>query len=438
MSMQNMAGKSTRASLGLHAKAGLGVVAFLVVGVGGWAAFTEISGAIVAAGSLVVDSDVKKVQHPTGGIVGTLLVRNGDRVKSGDVLIHLDDTVTRSELAIVVKGLNELAARKWRLTAELNGAEDIAFPEQFLTQDRDSEVAQVIDAERKLFRIRHVARIGQKAQLRQRIEQLKDEIVGQTAQENAKSREIELVQRELTGVRELWQKNLVPISKLTALEREATRIEGERAQLSAAISQVKGKIAETELQIIQVDRELSSEVGKELREIDAKIGEFIERKVAAGDKLKRVDIRAPQDGIVHQSAVHTVGGVINAGETAMLIVPEADGLMVEAKIAPQDIDQIQVGQPAVLRFSSFNQRTSPEIHGTVSRISADITADQRTGQNFYTSRIALLDHEVARLGQVKLMPGMPLEVFVRTEDRSVLSYLLKPMRDQIIRAFRER
>jgi HlyD family secretion protein len=222
------------------------------------------------------------------------------------------------------------------------------------------------------------------------------------------------------------------------LERESTRIDGERGQLIAAIAQAKGKIAETRLQIMQIDQNLSSDVAKELRDIDAKIGEFVERKVAAEDQLKRVDIRAPQDGTVFQSTIHTVGGVIKAGDAIMLIVPDTDSLEVEAKVNPQDINQVQLDQSAVLRFSAFNSRTTPEINGKVTRVSADTSTDQRTGQSYYTIRISLSLQEVAQLGDVKLLPGMPVEVFVQTGERTVVSYLMKPLRDQIARAFIER
>jgi HlyD family secretion protein len=251
---------------------------------------------------------------------------------------------------------------------------------------------------------------GQKSQLRQRIAQLDDEVRGYAALQQAKAEEIELIQRELTGVRILWQKNLIQINRLTVLEREAARLKGELAQSTASSAQVRGKISEIELQIIQIDQDLSSEVARELREIDGKIGEFVERKVTAEDQLKRVDIRAPQDGVVHQLSVHTVGGVVSPADPVMLIVPQADLLTVEAKISPQDIDQLYVGQPASLRFSAFNQRTTPEIQGAISRISADVTSDQRTGQNFYTARVSITPEELARLGNVKLLPGMPAEI----------------------------
>jgi HlyD family secretion protein len=231
---------------------------------------------------------------------------------------------------------------------------------------------------------------------------------------------------------------LVQVSKLTELQREEARLEGDSAQLVAQAAQAGGKIAETELQIIQIDRDLSSEVAKETREIDAKIGEFVERKVTAEDQLKRMEIRAPQDGTVFQSSVHTVGGVITPGEPIMLIVPDADKLAVEARVNPQDIDQLQIGQSAMLRLSAFNLRTTPEIMGLVTRISADTSTDQRTAQSYYTIRISLPPKEVAKLGDIKIIPGMPVETFVQTGERTMLSYLVKPLNDQLMRTFREK
>ena len=428
----------SRRSIRRHALAGLVIVAVLGGGVGGWAGTMKLSGALIAPGSVVVDSNVKKVQHPTGGIVGELRVRDGDRVKVGDVVVRLDDTVTRANLAIVTKGLNELTARKARLESERDGANDVLFPADLIARVNDPEVAAVVDSERKLFELRRSARIGQKEQLRQRIGQLKEEVRGYRAQQEAKTKEIELIEREMVGVRDLWKQKLVPITRLTELERQAARLEGESAQLIAQTAQVGGKIAETELQIIQIDRDLSSEVAKETREIDGKLGEFVERKVTAEDQLKRVDIRSPQDGTVFQATVHTVGGVITAGDPIMLIVPEADNLTVEAKVNPQDIDQVKIGQIALLRLSAFNQQATPEINGAVTRISADATSDQRTGLTYYTIRIAMAPQEVAKLGDVTVIPGMPVEAFVQTGERTMLSYFLKPLNDQLMRVFRQR
>ena len=428
----------TRRSMRRHLLAAIVVVLVLVVGVGGWAATAVISGAVVASGSLVVDTNVKKVQHPTGGIVGELRVRDGDHVHAGDIVVRLDETVTRANLAIVTKSLDELMARKARLESERDGWDTIVFPAQLVAGGSDPDPAAAMDSERKLFNLRKTARSGQKAQLQERISQLGEEITGLAAQQNSKAKEIALVERELAGVRDLWNKNLVQLNRLTALEREAARLDGERGQLVASSAQAKGKIAETALQILQIDQDLASEVAKELREVDGKIGEFVERKVTAEDQLKRIDIRAPQDGSVFQLAVHTVGGVITAGDPIMLIVPEADNLSVEVKVNPLDIDQLQLNQKATLRFSAFNARTTPEIEGIVTRISADTSTDQRTGQSYYTIRISMPAEQIERLGNVKLLPGMPVEAFVQTGERTMLSYLMKPLHDQVMRAFREK
>jgi HlyD family secretion protein len=430
--------KGARRSIQVHLIIGLAMVVVLVVGLGGWASTAEISGALIAPGQIVVETNVKKVQHPTGGVVGELLARDGDKVRAGQIVVRLDDTVTKANLAIVTKNLDAALARAARLQAEQRGLDRITFPPQLTDRARDPDVVTVMASEGKLFEVRVNGRAGQKAQLRERVTQLNEEISGLTAQEKAKDEEIALVQKELEGVRDLYNKRLIQISRLTTLERDSARLNGERAQYIAARAQARGKITETELQIIQVDKDVVSEVSKDLREANDKIGEFVERKVTAEDQLRRVDIRAPQDGIVEQTSVHTVGGVITAGDTIMLIVPQTDDLQVEAKVNPQDIDKLQVGQKTLLRLSAFNQRTTPELNGTVSRVSPDVTTEQRTGQSYYTIRVSMPPEEIARLGEAKLIPGMPVEAFVQTGDRTMMSYLMKPLHDQLMRAFREK
>ncbi len=394
-------------SIRRHILAGSILVAALVIGLGGWASTAQISGALIAQGSIVVDSNVKKVQHPTGGVVGELFVRDGDHVKAGDILIRLDETVTRANLAIVNKGLIELYARKARLAAERDGADTMAVPPELAGRTNEPDVKEALGSERKLFELRHQDRLGQKQQLRERITQLHEQIFGLAAQQAAKDKGIALTEQELQGVRDLWQKNLVQLNRLTSLQRDEARLDGERGQIIAQAAEAKGKIAEIQLQIIQVDQDLSSDVAKDLRETDSKIGEYVERKVTAEDQLKRTDIRAPQDGTVFQSTANTVGGVIAAGDPIMLIVPESDNLTVEVKVDPKDIDQGQFGQTVVLRFTTFNVRTTPEINGTVSRIAADTSTDQRTGQSYYLVRIAMPAEELKHLGDVKF-PGMPV------------------------------
>ncbi|TKB87577.1 MAG: HlyD family type I secretion periplasmic adaptor subunit, partial [Mesorhizobium sp.] len=278
---------------------------------------------------------------------------------------------------------------------------------------------------------------GQKAQLEERIAQLSEEVSGLTEQRDAKSQEIKLIGLELDGMRKLWHRKLVSIDRITTLERDAVRLEGEHGNLTAAIAQSKGHTSEIRLQIIQIDQDLRSEVATELRDVQAKLAELVEQKVSAEDQLRRIDIRSPQTGVVHQLGVHTVGGVISAGELIMQIVPVTDDLTVEARVAPQDIDQLTPRQSATLRLSAFNQRITPELNGVVSEISPDLSIDERSGTSFYTVRVTLPRTELTRLKGLTLAPGMPVEVFFSTGSRTMLSYLVKPLEDQIQRAFRE-
>lgn len=425
-------------SISRHLALGAAAIVLLVGGVGGWAVTTELSGAVIASGQLVVDSNVKKVQHPTGGVVGELRVREGDRVKAGDVVVRLDETQTRAGLAIVTKALDELAARQARNEAERDAAQRVAFPPDLLARAADPDVLQVIVGEQRLFEIRGSGREGLKSQLKEQVAQLEQQILGNREQEAAKAREIDWIQQELKGVRDLWSKNLVPFARVTALERDGARLDGERGALIASMAQTKGRIAEIQLKILQVDEDLRTEVGKELAEMRGKKSELIERRVAAEDQLKRVDLVAPQNGRVFQRSVHTIGGVVQAGEPVMLIVPDSDALIIEARVAPQEIDQVHVGQRAVVRLPAFNQRTTPELDGEIVRIGADVTQEEKKNESYYSVRIVVPDSELARLDGLRLVAGMPVEVFMQTAPRTVLSYLVKPMQDQIAKAFRGR
>lgn len=432
--MRSRAERTLR-SIRWHLAAIVASVVVLLGGAGLLGANTDLSGAVIAAGSLVVESNVKKVPHPTGGTVGELPVRDGATVREGDILLRLDETVTRANLAAIRKNLWELSARQSRLEAERDAAEDVAFTDELLTET-DEAAVRILAGERRLFVTRGEALRGQKAQLRERVGQLADEIKGQTEQTEAKGEEIRLVQQELGGVRDLWEKKLIPITRLTALERDAARLKGERGQLIAATAQTRGKISELELQMLQIDQNLRSDVGKELADIRAKSAELIERRIAAEDLLDKLDVRSPQHGIVQDLSVHARGSYVAAGEQIMLIVPQADKLVVEARIAPHDIDQVQVGQEAMLRFPNFNQRTTPEIDGTVIRLSPDVTRDAKSGLPYYLARIRMSTEKLDPA--MKFVPGMPVDVFIRTRERTLVSYLVKPLADQAARAFREK
>jgi HlyD family secretion protein len=424
-------------SIRRHMIAGLLTSVVLVVSVGGWAAATNLAGAVVASGTFVVDSYVKKVQHPSGGVVGQILVREGDTVNAGDIVMRLDATQTRSNLAIVTKRLDELGARLARLEAERDDHEAIRFPDWLLARRNIPDVASAIHSETRLFEFRMQSRDGKKAQLAERISQYEHEIEGLKAQEDAYQSGIEVFETEIAALSGLRAQGIVSDQRLNSLKTQLATYGGERGEKIAYQAQAAGRITETKLQILQVDQDLKTEVGKELREIQAQIGEYVERKVAAEDELKRIDIIAPQSGVVHQLTVHTVGGVVSPADPIMLIVPEGDDLALEVQIAPKDIDQIHLGQKAVLRMSAFNTRVTPELNGHVSRIAADLTTDERTGMTYYLARIATPSEELSKLGGLTLVPGMPAEAMIQTGDRTALSYLVKPLSDQINRAFRE-
>ncbi|NKM00969.1 HlyD family type I secretion periplasmic adaptor subunit [Rhizobium leguminosarum] len=415
----------------------LAAIVLLVGVLGGLAATIRLQGAVIAAGTLVVDSYVKPVQHQKGGTVGEVFVKNGDIVEAGQILVHLDDTQTRASLAIVSKRLKELAARTARLTAERDASEAISFPKALLTHQEDPEVAAMVDGEQRLFNDRRSSARGRKAQLTERVRQLSKEVEGLTAQQQGKREAIAIINKELASLQPLLDQGIIPATRVYALQRDAADLSGELGNLIASEAQTKGRIAETELQIIQVDDDQRTEVSDQLRQAESEIGEYSERLIAAEDELRHIDIRSPQAGIVHELAVHAPGAVVTPGEAITQIVPNNDALTPELRLSPQDIDQVAVGQDVTLRFSAFSQRTTPELNGHVTKIAADLTVDQRTGQSYYRLRVSIPVAEWARLDDLTPVPGMPVEAFVQTGERTALAYLTKPLADQVVRAFRE-
>ena len=423
---------------GLRLRLWAAAVAVLVMlgGTGAWIGTASLAGAVVTSGVVVVDGNVKKVQHPTGGVVGRILVKNGDRVKAGDLLIALDDTQTKAGLGIVVSQLVELVGRRSRLEAERDGSDTIVFPEGFEAQSEDAK--RIAKGERRLLADRRATILGQRKQLEERIGQYELELEGLKSQRIAKGRELEVAREEHMRLDEMHKKDLIPVTRVLALQRDIIRIEGEHGQLTAQIGRVGGQISETKVQILTLEQSQRTDAQKELREIEGRIAELSERRVAAEDQLKRVEIIAPQSGIVHDMAVHTVRGVVGPGEIIMLIVPSDDRLMVEVRVQPHDIDQIRIGQPATLRFTAFNLRTTPEVKGKVARVAADLSRDNQSGQQFFVLRIAADEASLANLGGLQLVPGMPVEAFLEASERTVLSYLVRPIADQFKRALRER
>lgn len=428
---------TARRSLSRHMLA-VGLMATVLVGgIGGWAWTTELSSAIVASGTVVVENNVKKIQHLTGGIVGELLVREGQRVDAGQVLLRLDPTTVRANLSIVQNSLAQLYARRARIRAEQLGAASFTIPEDLTALTTGDSVRILAESERNFFENRKSARVGMVNQLNARKAQLKEEIEGQTVQLAAVSDSLKLIADELDGVDKLYAKGLVSMQRVTALKRDRAQLEGERGARLAARAQAAGKSSEIDMQILQLDEDMRSENAKELTEVEAKIAENEDRRVAALDQLKRLDITSPITGRVSQLAVHTVNGVINPGEVLMLVVPEADSLTVEARVATHDIDQITPGQAVDIRFSAFNTRTTPEVDGEVVNIAPDQVTDQRTGVSYYPIRIRPKPESLAKLKELQLYPGMPAETYIRIANRTVISYLAKPLTEQMQRTFRE-
>jgi HlyD family secretion protein len=411
----------------------------LIIGagiLGGWAIFVPLSGAVVVPGTLVSESDVKKIQHPTGGVVADIAVHDGMHVHSGDLLLHLDETQLRANAQVVGQQLDQTRARLARLIAERDGLAQPVMPHELAGRPGDDAVTRLWASEISLFKSRAAARRSAKDLLRNHVGQLGEQIGGLEAQVKSKSAQHDLIAGELEGVDSLYQKGLVPLARKTALQREGARLDGDRGQAAAAIAEAKSKISEAELQAIRIDEDFRTEVMKDLRETQDREAELIEKSIAARDMLKRVDLRAPTDGIVHQLSVHTIGGVIVPGEVVMEIVPGSDELQIEAKLPPRDVDHVHAGQRTYVRFSAFNQRTTPELDGVVSYVSADLSRDsQNSNAGYYTVRVTLPSAERRRLGNLKLVSGMPAEVFLQTGRRTMMSYLLKPISDQLLRTF---
>ena len=429
----NMFGKRFR--LGSRVIAGTAFALLLVLGCGGWAATAQLTGAVIASGSVTVDENLKSIQHRDGGIVSEIAVKEGDFVKQGQVLLRLDDAQTRAELSIVKAQLLELTARKGRLFAERDSMDAILFPSELLKAQ--SSIPAIIQGEIRLFEGNRKNRNSQKEQLALGIAQLNEEIKGLEAQRDSKAKEISLITVEHERIKGLADNRLIEGSRVYLADREWASLLGEKGEVDAGIARARARASEIQLQIIAVDEAARTDAQRELSIVEPKISELNERQVAIEDRLSRTDIRAPISGIVNELSVHTIGGVITPAETLVTIVPGDAKLKIAAKLPPTDIDQVSVGQKARLRFSAFNQRTTPELDGIVTHVSPATTTDKETGMPYYLADVTIPPDELAKLGDNHLLPGMPVEVFVSTDQRTAMSYLAKPLVDQFNRAFRE-
>lgn len=442
------------ASLRRHLLFAGAVCLLLIGGLGGWSATASISGAIIAPGTVTVKGHSKKIQHRDGGIIRSIHVREGDQVSSGDMLLALDGTDSGANLAVVDAQLYETMAREARLKAEQAGRDELVFSAVLNARAKhDERRAAVLAGQRALFVSRRAARVGRRARIAEQIDQFARQIEGLEAQSLAKRDEIILVDGELASLSGLLGQGLVTKTRMTSLQRERARLDGAYGGLVAEIARIGGAIAEKRLEIAQIDESFEEEVLGELQEIRTQIDRLSEQRVTLLDRFERVSVRAPLAGTVHQLAVHTEGGVIAPGETVMLIVPRGDTLVVSAQVRATDIDQLYTGQRAHVRLIALDQRFTPELEGRLTTISADLsvigTGDGAGagggamaghgagGESFYSVQVEIDEAELSKLDGATLLPGMPVEVFLNTTARTVLSYVTQPVADQIAHAFRE-
>jgi HlyD family secretion protein len=411
----------------------------LLLGVlGVWSVRTTLSGAVVASGMVVVESNRQVVQHPEGGVVGEIGVRDGDRVEVGQTLIRFDDTLLKSELAVLDTQLIELQARKARLEAEAQGDAAIVFPAALLDlAETNPEADAQIRGQEDLFAARSQT-LGQEAQqLDEQIRQIENQIEGTQAQLTALGTQEDLIVGELADQESLFERGLVPVGRVIELRREAARLAGEIGKLTSDIAQLRGRIAAIEIEKLRLGATRREEAIVTLRDVQFREIELTERRLGLQERLSRLEVRAPVSGVVYGQQVFAVQSVVQAGAPIMYIIPQDRPLLVEARVPSVHVDEIQVGQEAVLRFTALDMRRTPEMTGLVTGISADVIIDDRTGANFYEVQLVPREEDLPKLDGQILLPGMPVEAFIRTEDRTPISYLTKPLTDYFSRAFRE-
>lgn len=426
------------ASLRKHTLMGLGTLALLVGCLGGWMGTTSIAGAVVASGVVSVAGGSKLLQHAEGGIVKEILVRDGDVVRAGEVLIRLDGVVVRSELSIVMSQLRDALARKARLYAESIQSGTLALPALVDDWPADREMSALLDDQVLLYQSRRASLKGQDDQLQQQMVQHNEQVAGLLVQQDAIERQVDLLATDEARFAALLGRGLTESSRVNDIKRLRAEMEGELGRISAAIAATRALVAELEMRRVQLADTFLTEVLHQLGEVTQLTQELFQRRAAAEDRLRRLDILAPADGVVYQMAIHTIGGVVAPGETIMQVVPSGDQLALDVRLSALDVDKVYVGQKVGARFSGLDSRTTPELEATVSSIAPDITRDPNSGAQYYEVRVALGEAEPAKLPPgTSLVPGMPAEVYIQTGDRTVLNYLLAPISDQMSRALRD-
>lgn len=415
---------------------GLLALLLLVGGFGTWAVMTQITGAVIATGQIEVDRNRQVIQHPDGGVVEEIFVSEGDTVTEGDLLIRLVGDDLESELAVVEAQLFEILARTGRLEAERDNADEITFDP--LLDTSTQQAADLIQGQTRLFEARRQSLKQSLAQLTQQRAQIASQVQGITAQQNALTAQSALIAQELSDQQSLFDRGLAQSSRVLALQREEANLLGSAGELTASAGQASERMTEIEIQMLTLQTTRREEAITRLRDLEYNAVELSERRRTLVSKLDRLDIRAPVSGIVYGMQVFAPRSVIRPADPVMFLIPQDRPLVIAAQIQVTDVDQIHVGQEVVLRFSAFDQRRTPELQGTVTVISADAFRDENSGMSFYRIEVQMNDGEIEKLPEdMTLIPGMPVESFVRTADRSPMDYLIKPVADYFAKAFRE-
>lgn len=414
--------------------AGFLVILFGVGGLGSWAAMAPLQSAVLATGIVKVSSERKTVQHLEGGVVKDILVREGDKVAAGQVLIRLDDITAQARVDLLQGKLDRLKAALARLQAEQAGHDEITFPKELLSRSDDENVKLVIEGELEAFKARRDAFNGEIGVLEQRIRQYDQQIDGLKTQISSTRVQLSTIREEKDAVEVLYKKGVYEKPRYLSLKRSLAGLEGQIGAHQSSIAQVEERIGEVKLRIIDLSTQRREENNREVQRIQSDIFDNEERLRAALDTLNRLDVRSPQDGTVVGLSVHTIGGVIKAGNRILDIVPHDDVLVIEANVRPEDIDIVHEGLAADVRLTAFSRRTTPTLPGVVTRVSADSFMDQAAGIAYYRVRIEI---DPEHISDLELYPGMPAEVYLLTGERTALSYFIKPIEDSIRRGLLE-
>ncbi|WP_299193894.1 HlyD family type I secretion periplasmic adaptor subunit [uncultured Litoreibacter sp.] len=410
----------------------------LVAGFGSWGVMANIAGAIIATGKIEVDQNRQVVQHPDGGVVATVQVSEGQRVEKGQTLITLEATQLRSQLIIAEGQLFEILARISRLEAERDGTDALAVdPLLATTAQNRPQLQNLIDGQERLFRTRLEARDQAVEQLEKRKAQIANQVDGIRAQQDALSQQLDLLESEVTAQQDLLDKGLAQASRVLALRREDARLRGQLGELTAADAESEGRITEIDLEILRLKTQREEEAITQLRDMQYREFELREDRLNLLERLSRLEITAPVSGLVFGLTVFAERAVIRPADPLLFIVPQDRPLLITGEIDPLNIDEVFLNQDVTLRFSTFDARNTPEVFGKVTNISGDVFTRESNGQSYYRIEMALNEGEIARLGDVALVPGMPVDAFIQTDERSPIAYLVKPLADYFNRAFRE-